>query len=249
MARARAHADSSASPDATTTRTRVTHIVFSVGLVALLVAAGAFTLMRGENERASSLPAPLPSSTSLRRAAPPMLEPPPSTSTTAVPVPVAPAPAPAFVPAPAPVATSAPAPAPEPDAQARAPQPAPPPSTTLSGAAGQMVGLINGVRAGLGLAPYAVDGELTANAQNWARSMAAAATISHQADLSVGLSSPWIRLGENVGVGPSVVVVHNALVASPGHYANIADRSFGSVGVGVVESGGTLYIAEEFMQH
>ncbi|MGZ8766462.1 MAG: CAP domain-containing protein [Acidimicrobiia bacterium] len=110
------------------------------------------------------------------------------------------------------------------------------------------MGLINGVRASLGLASYAVDAELTANAQRWAQSMAASGAMSHQSDLSGGISSPWVRLGENVGVGLSVVEVHNALMGSPGHYQNIADPGFGYVGVAVVEAGGTLYVAEEFMQ-
>ena len=221
-------------------RTRA-HLVVTSVFVALLAGAVVAAAVPGENERASSLPAPLGDPSAFRRVSPLPLTPP-----TTPPAPAAPtAPAPEPTPEPA---TPTPTVAPEPPTPEAEPEPAPVPSTVLSGAAGQLVGLINGVRAGLGLAPYAVDGELTANAQSWARSMAASGAMSHQSDLSGGLSSPWVRLGENVGVGSSVTEVHNALVASSGHYANIADPSFTSIGVGVVESGGTLYVAEEFMQ-
>ncbi len=219
-------------------RTRV-HVFVTGLLIALLVSAAAFALVRGENEQASSLSVPLDEERAFRRVSPLPLTPP---TTAPAPAPVPPPP-PVAAQAPVPEPTSAPAPAPESE-----PEPAPPAATVLSGAAGQLVGLINGVRASLGLPAYAVDGELTASAQRWAQSMAASGAMSHQGDLSGGISSPWVRLGENVGVGSSVTEVHAALVASPGHYANIADSGFGSVGVGVVESGGTLYIAEEFMQ-
>jgi hypothetical protein len=42
--------------------------------------------------------------------------------------------------------------------------------------------------------------------------------------------------------------IHQALVNSPPHYANLTDPGFRYVGVGVVSSNGTLYVAEEFMQ-
>jgi uncharacterized protein YkwD len=226
-------------------RTR-TRVVVAALLVVLTATAGAFAMAPGENEQASSLPLPLGSTPSFRRVNPAPF----AVPTTTTPAPVAPTVGARFTGA-SPTGQHAPTGAPQPPptaATAQPPPPAPVASSVLSGAAGQLVGLINGVRAGLGLAPYAVDPELAANAERWARSMAAAAKMSHQGDLSVGLSAPWVRLGENVGVGLDVQVVHNALVASPGHYANLADPAFGFVGVGVVESGGTLYVAEEFMQ-
>jgi uncharacterized protein YkwD len=216
-------------------RTR-THVLVT-GLVVVLVAATAgLAVLRGENEPASSLSAPT-DAREYRRVSPLPLTPP-----TTLPPPL-PSPAPVAAPAPAPEPTVEPAPASQPE-----PEPAPPATTVLSGAAGQLVGMINGVRASLGLPAFAVDGELTASAQRWAQSMAASGGMAHQGDLSGGISSPWVRLGENVGVGSSVVEVHDALVASSGHYANIADPGFTHVGVAVVESGGTLYVAEEFMQ-
>jgi uncharacterized protein YkwD len=158
------------------------------------------------------------------------------------PAPVVPPPS-ASVPGPVgPAATAAPVePAP--------PAPPPPPAPVVaSGAADELVSLVNGLRASLGLPAYAVDPELGARATEWAASMAATGRMSHQADLSTGLTAPWVRLGENVGLGPDIGTIHGALVASAGHYANLTDPGFSAIGVGVVEAGGVLYVAEEFMQ-
>jgi uncharacterized protein YkwD len=218
-------------------RTR-THVLTSALIIVILAATAGFAVVRGATERASSLPSP-PATREFRRVSPLPLTPPTTR------------PAPPPPPPPAPVAP--PPAAPEPAvAEARAPEPGPEPApvaaTVLSGAAGQLVAMINALRAGLGLPAYVVDGELTGSAQRWAQSMAASGTMSHQGDLSGGISSPWVRLGENVGVGSSVGEVHSALVGSSGHYANMADSGFTHGGVGVVESGGTLYSAVEFMQ-
>jgi hypothetical protein len=119
--------------------------------------------------------------------------------------------------------------------------------TALAHADCDLVSSTNSLRAGKGLPPYATNGNLSAKAQSWAAHMAAAGGISHSS-LSSGISEPWTRLGENVGSGPSVCAIHQALVNSPSHYANLTDPGFRYVGVGVVSSNGTLYVAEEFMQ-
>jgi len=58
----------------------------------------------------------------------------------------------------------------------------------------------------------------------------------------------WQKLGENVGVGPSVDSLTAAFIASPAHYRNLVDPSWDSMGVGVTIVNGTIYVAEEFMQ-
>lgn len=110
-----------------------------------------------------------------------------------------------------------------------------------------LVSATNSLRAGKGLPALATNGNLTAKAQSWASHMAAAGSISHS-NLPSGISEPWSRLGENVGMGPNLCAIHQALVNSPPHYANLTDPGFRYVGVGVVSSNGTLYVAEEFMQ-
>ncbi len=68
-------------------------------------------------------------------------------------------------------------------------------------------------------------------ARDWSQHMGEIDTLYHS-DFSV-LFDPWTYLGENVGYGPNVTSIFNALVASPGHYANMMDPDFTHVGVGV----------------
>ena len=115
------------------------------------------------------------------------------------------------------------------------------------GAESQFLSLTNSLRASKGLPALSTNSTLVAKARNWSASQAAAGGISHS-NLASGAPSNWIRLGENVGKGPSVQSIHNALVASPGHYANLVDPGFQYVGMGVVNSNGTLYVTQVFME-
>lgn len=109
------------------------------------------------------------------------------------------------------------------------------------------VARINALRASKGLPQLEVNGELQAKARAWADTMAGAGRIWHS-NLPDGVSQNWRRLGENVGVGPSVGSLQDAFVASPKHYENLVDPGFRYVGVGVVNANGTLYVSEVFME-
>jgi len=115
------------------------------------------------------------------------------------------------------------------------------------GAEGDFVARTNALRASKGLPGLSVNGTLAAKARGWAEHMAAVGAISHS-NLSDGAPSEWRRLGENVGRGPSVGAIHDALVASPEHYKNLTDPGFQTIGVGVVNANGTFYVAEVFME-
>jgi hypothetical protein len=109
------------------------------------------------------------------------------------------------------------------------------------------VAKINELRATKGLPALVVHENLVAKARSWAAEMAAAGKIWHSV-LSDGITADWKKLGENVGMGGSVDGLHAAFVASPGHYANLVDPNFGHVGIGIVVSGRTIFVAEMFMQ-
>lgn len=110
------------------------------------------------------------------------------------------------------------------------------------------VARLNGVRAGVGVAPLAVDAELTAVARAWSDHMAAVGAISHNPNVGAQVTAPWRTVGENVGVGPEVGAVMQAFVASASHYQNIVDPSFDRVGVGVSwGADGRLYTTHVFM--
>ncbi len=107
---------------------------------------------------------------------------------------------------------------------------------------------LNALRASRGLAPLVVDARLSDVARNWSSAMATVNVMSHNPLLSTQVPSGWRALGENVGYGPGVQSIHDALVASPPHFANMTDGKFNTVGIGVVWSGPKLWVTQVFMQ-
>ena len=117
----------------------------------------------------------------------------------------------------------------------------------------QLVDLINLARTAAGLPTVAVDERLRAAARKHSQLMAQHATLSHQFDGEPAMEQrladegmPSDREAENVGFDPGVAVAHEAFLHSPAHRANILDGNYNTVGVGVVRSGGNLYITEDF---
>lgn len=111
----------------------------------------------------------------------------------------------------------------------------------------RFVALLNETRSAAGLPPLEVHAELTELARGWTDEMRSAGGISHADPISAGLDAPWLKLGENVGTGPSVDAVMDAFIDSPGHYANIVDPAFTHVGVAVVWDGERMYTTHRFM--
>lgn len=107
--------------------------------------------------------------------------------------------------------------------------------------------LANDLRASVGAAPLALGDSLSAIARTGAGTMAAAGTISHNPALTTSVSG-WLKLAENVGMGPSIDNVHQALVASHPHYVNLTGTEVTTVGVGVVTSGQDVFVVEHFAQ-
>jgi uncharacterized protein YkwD len=144
-------------------------------------------------------------------------------------------------PEPQPGSESAPPAAPEPVAEA-----APAVDGTFdASAAASFLALTNQARAEVGVAPLQLDGSLSAYARNHAMAMAAAGHLYHSEIKS--LLGPWSLVGENVGVGPTVNAIQNALLASPSHYQNLSDAAFSSMGIAVfIDSAGRMYTVHVF---
>jgi len=112
----------------------------------------------------------------------------------------------------------------------------------------EFVAALNQARAAVGVGPLTVNSQLTALARQHAQEMADAGHIYHASPISAGVTAPWVKLGENVGTGPSVPPIMTAFINSPAHYANIVDPAFTYVGVGVVWVGNQMYTTHRFMQ-
>ena len=70
-----------------------------------------------------------------------------------------------------------------------------------------------------------------------AQRMADAGAIFHNGRLAQEVEAQgvdWKRLGENVGMGPSVEVIHDGFMASEVHRHNVLEPQFHAFGVGVV---------------
>jgi hypothetical protein len=104
----------------------------------------------------------------------------------------------------------------------------------------------NALRASSGLSAYRVCADLNAVARNWAAHLAAQDSLEHNPGLA-GQVSGWSAIGENIGAGPSEPGVQQALVASPGHRANLLSTSYTEIGIGTaVSPSGVLYVDEVF---
>jgi hypothetical protein len=112
----------------------------------------------------------------------------------------------------------------------------------------QFVALTNQLRAQHGLSQLASYGPLVSIARTWSLNMATAGNISHNMNLPNIVSGPWTKLGENVGVGGSVGAIQQAFINSPHHYENLIDPVWNYVGIGVVDSGGRIWVTVDFMQ-
>ncbi|MDQ3385337.1 MAG: CAP domain-containing protein [Actinomycetota bacterium] len=110
----------------------------------------------------------------------------------------------------------------------------------------------NYLRASKGVPALAPHGTLDGKAQSWADTIASKGTLVHS-NLSDGMSSVnWYALGENLASGAETgdwaSRLHDALVASPTHHANLVDRRFTHMGVGVASAGGKVYVVEVFAE-
>lgn len=106
----------------------------------------------------------------------------------------------------------------------------------------------NAARAAAGLPGYAVAADLVSVARQQSARMAARGTIYHNPNLTTDVAG-WQAVGENVGEGPSVADLSSAFLASPSHRANLLDRSFTQVGIGVVvDANGIVWVTQVFRQ-
>jgi uncharacterized protein YkwD len=111
----------------------------------------------------------------------------------------------------------------------------------------QFVTLINQLRVSQGAPELTVNVDLVRVARGWTKKMKEAGDISHNPDLAKQVTANWRKLGENVGVGPTVEILHAAFVKSPAHYRNLVDPAFDQVGITIEYAGDSFYVTEQFM--
>jgi uncharacterized protein YkwD len=114
----------------------------------------------------------------------------------------------------------------------------------------------NQERVKAGLPPLQIDEGLVQAAREHAAALAAEQELSHQFPgeapltqrLATSTSLHLERGGENVASAPSVDQAHESLMLSPPHRENLLNASYNVAGFGVVRSGHTLYVTQDFGQ-
>ncbi len=118
----------------------------------------------------------------------------------------------------------------------------------------QLIALANRARTRAGVTALQPDEGLARSARTHSESMAVHGQLSHQFPDEVSLT---IRMAgyttlfldeaaENVAWGPNPDQIHESLMHSTQHRENLLRPSYNVVGIGVVRSGGKLYVTEDF---
>jgi uncharacterized protein YkwD len=92
----------------------------------------------------------------------------------------------------------------------------------------------------------ALNHDISKMARNHSKKMANQHQLSHSCLPCKFQGWNWHALAENVVKAKTVAKAHKSLMQSPGHRANILGSQYRKVGVGVVQSGGWLWVTEMF---
>jgi len=103
--------------------------------------------------------------------------------------------------------------------------------------------LLNQVRVSRGLSPVTSDATMTAFARNWSSTMAQTGFRHSTGPYSENIA--WLQ-GGSFSPQEAAKVLHDGLVNSPAHFANMTNPAWTKVGVGVHVSGTTWHITFEF---
>ena len=108
----------------------------------------------------------------------------------------------------------------------------------------RMLQMVNEERAKEGLAPLQADPEMAAVARKHSADMFARGYFAH---VNLDGEDPFDRMrkdgvrfitaGENLALAQTLIMAHNGLMNSPGHRANILHKSFGRLGIGILDGG------------
>lgn len=107
--------------------------------------------------------------------------------------------------------------------------------------------LVNVTRTAHGKRQLVLHPVLTRKAQQWAEYLAGISRLVHS-NLTDGVPANWQDLGENVGRGRTIAIVHRALLNQPEHRQLIIGR-FNRIGTGVATAAnGRVFVVQVFMR-
>lgn len=107
---------------------------------------------------------------------------------------------------------------------------------------------INEARNSKGLGDLRLSDRLSKIARTHSSDMADGGKVLYHSCLTCRIESwDWGIAGENVGTAATIGRVHRLFMQSASHRANILRSPFRTVGVGVVEKGGRLWVTQIFL--
>src|SRR5205814_8840100 len=108
----------------------------------------------------------------------------------------------------------------------------------------RMLDLVNQERVAVGMRPLDSDPQLTQVARQHSMDMFARGYFAHVTpegrdpfERMRESNVRFITAGENLALAPTLQIAHTGLMRSPGHRANILQRDFGRVGIGIMDGG------------
>ena len=105
----------------------------------------------------------------------------------------------------------------------------------------------NQARANHGLPKLSIDPQLSKSATKHTWDMVNKKLLYHTTNAQFySRVTSWSMLGENVGEGGGVPSLQNAFMQSPEHRANILERQYRYIGVGVVRKNGLMWVTVQF---
>jgi uncharacterized protein YkwD len=111
--------------------------------------------------------------------------------------------------------------------------------------------LTNHERARAGIRTLVVDDRASGIARDWSAVMARENRLRHNPNLAREINrrvgTGWRSYGENVGRGSDIRAMHRGFMSSPGHRANVLNRTHNRVGVGVVAKNGRFWATVVFI--
>jgi uncharacterized protein YkwD len=118
----------------------------------------------------------------------------------------------------------------------------------------RMLELVNEERIKEGLQLLVADTSLKKVARAHSQDMFARGYFAHStpegispADRVKAAGIKYLITGENLALGPTLTICHTGLMNSPGHRANILHKSYGRVGIGILDGGlRGLMVSQEF---
>lgn len=118
----------------------------------------------------------------------------------------------------------------------------------------EMLRLINAERAMAGVRPLAMDSALTSLSRAYSAEMFTRGYFSHNTPEGVDpfqrmkkANIKYLYAGENLALAPTLMRAHTGLMNSPGHRANILQKAYRKIGIGILENKKYgLMITQEF---